>query len=402
MSGHIRGKRKPPSQRFPKGAWEAAWPDGRKPNGNVQWKAKSFATKVEAQRFLNNLNVARDSGTYIDPTRAKTSFAEVADDWYRTASRTLRPKTLLGYRSTLNNHVLPYWGGYKVGAIDYEGINKWIDVLLVKNSPSVTRGAYKILRLVLKHAVLLRKIAFNPTTGIKLPKVPHSEMLFLNHSEVDRLADALTFRPRTSKHDPGRPDRPELGLLVRFAAYTGLRAGEIAALRIKHLNLGTDPSVRVEQSVSDVNGHLTFDTPKTKAGERTVPLPEFLVPQLAAMIAHRRLDPNAFVFVSEQGGIFRHANFMKRFWHEATARAGLPPTLRFHDLRHTCASFLVESKTHPKEMSQLLGHSSIVITMDRYSHVFPELTSAVARNLDSARTRALGTDETLAPVVPLH
>jgi integrase len=313
----------------------------------------------------------------------------------------LKPKTLLGYRSTLNNHVLPFWGGYKVGAVDYEGINAWIDSLSRKHSPSVTRGAYKILRLVLGHAVRLRKIAFNPATDIALPKVPHSEMLFLTHSEVDRLADALSFRPRTSKHDPGRPDRPQawatrpLRRLHRSACRRDCRSPHQASRP-------SAPSVRVEQCVSDVNGHLEFDTPKTKAGRRTVPLPEFLVPQLTTMIAHRRLDPNAFVFVSEQGGPFGHANFMKRFWHEATSRAGLPPTLRFHDVRHTCASFLVESNVHPKEMSEWLGHSSIVITLDRYSHVFPQLTAAVARRLDSARARALATNETLAPVVPLR
>lgn len=69
---------------------------------------------------------------------------------------------------------------------------------------------------------------------------------------------------------------------------------------------------------------------------------------------------------------------------------------------HTCASFLVESGVHPKEMSEWLGRSSIVITLDRYSHVFPQLTAAVARRLDSARSRAVATDETLAPVVPLR
>lgn len=381
MSGHLQ--RTEPSRNYPKGGWEARWRDGR------QWRGKTFATKREAERWLANVSVSKDAGTYVDPSRSRTRFSEVADDWRVIAARSLRPKTVLGYESTLRVHVLPYWRDVQVGSIDFDAINRWIGSLSAQHSASVVRGSFKVFRLILGHAVRSKRLTSNPATNIDLPKVPKTEMHFLSPAEVDRLALAIAARPRTSKHDPGRPDRPELGLLVRFAAWTGLRAGEIAALKVKHLSLGTDPCLTVVEAASDVNGKLTFGEPKTAASRRTVPLPAFLVTAIKEHLGDRRLNPESYLFMSEQGGPWRHSNFMGRFWKEAVVRAGLPRTLRFHDLRHTCASILIAEGAHPKQISEWLGHSSITITLDRYGHLFPHLGRALAERLDAAYQASL-------------
>ena len=146
------------------------------------------------------------------------------------------------------------------------------------------------------------------------------------------------------------------------------------------------------ESVSEVQGKLYTSTPKTRAGRRTVPLPDFIVRALRTHLGDRLLQPDAYVFVSEQGLQFRHTNFRGRFWRSAVVRA-LPPekhTLRFHDLRHTYASLLVEQGAHPKEMAELLGHASAQITLDRYSHIMPGAKAALAARLDTARRDALG------------
>jgi integrase len=185
-----------------------------------------------------------------------------------------------------------------------------------------------------------------------------------------------------------------------------LRAGEIAALKVKHLSLTADnPSLTVVEAASEVNGKLTFGEPKTQASRRTVPLPAFLASQLRSHLGDRRLNPESYLFLSEQGGPWRHSNFMGRFWRPAVIRA-LPPhlhSLRFHDLRHTCASILISEGAHPKQISEWLGHSSITITLDRYGHLFPHLGQQLAQRLDTAYRASLnpGPPTTDAEVVNL-
>jgi integrase len=156
-------------------------------------------------------------------------------------------------------------------------------------------------------------------------------MHFLSAAEVERLAEAIV---------------PPYGLLVRFAAYTGLRAGELAALRVKRLDLlrGT---VRVVESASEVGGRLITGSTKTHA-ERTVRLPRFLRDDLAAHLASRPRAPDAFLFTAPMGGPLRHNNFYQRLFCPALLRAGLSEQVRFHDLRHTCAALLIAQGAHPK------------------------------------------------------
>jgi integrase len=383
MAGHTRQKET--------GVWEARWTDGRLPNGRPKYRGKTFRTKREAQRFLDNLSVAKDQGTYIDPARSRTLFSEVAEDWLSTKARSLKPKTLENYSGSLRRHVLPYFGSAPVGSIDFDSINRWITTLINEGrSPSVIRVAYKVLRLVLGHAVRSRKIAHNPANKeVDLPNEPTSSMLFLTATEVERLALAFP--------------RPEQTLLVRFAAWTGLRAGEIGALKVRHLNLSNPPySISVEESVSEVNGQLHTGTPKTKASRRSVLLPSFLAEQLKAHLA--TIDPNAYVFTAERGGPMRHSNFRSRFWHKAVIAADLSPALRFHDLRHTAVALSIEQGAHPKAIAERMGHASVMMTLDRYGHLFPRLHEVLAERLDAAYRLAVDTPEAepAADVVPLR
>jgi integrase len=157
-------------------------------------------------------------------------------------------------------------------------------------------------------------------------------------------------------------------------------------LRVKRLDLlrGT---IRVVEAASEVGGRLTTGPTKTHA-ERTVRLPRFLRDELAAYLASRRRDHDAFVFTSPMGRPLRHHNFYQRLFRPALARAGLPERVRFHDLRHTCASLLIAQGAHPKAIQVHLGHSSIQVTMDRYGHLFPDALEHLADRLDAARTQA--------------
>jgi len=362
----------------------------RQGQGRLRWRvryrdpagrerAKSFARKQDAERFLRHAEADKLRGQWVDPRQGRTTVRELAERWYATTV-TLKAKTREDYRSLLHNHVLPAFGERAVASLDTLAVRGWLAGLVSGGlSPSRAKHAYYVLYAVLEAAIQAGALVRNPAAGVRAPRSHSREMHFLSAAEVERLAEAIV---------------PPYGVLVRFAAYTGLRAGEIAALRVKPLDLlrGT---VRVVEAASEVSGRLITGPTKTHA-ERTVRLPRFLRDELAAYLASPPRDRDAFVFTAPKGGPLRHHNFYKRQFCPALVRAGLPAQIRFHDLRHTCASLLIAQGAHPKAIQAHLGHSSIQVTMDRYGHLFPDALEHLADRLDAAhaqlRMDAMGTE----------
>ena len=170
---------------------------------------------------------------------------------------------------------------------------------------------------------------------------------------------------------------------MRFAAYTGLRAGEIAALRVGRLDM-LRRRVEVAESLSIVPGQGLVFGPTKNYQRRTVPLPAFLADELAEHLAHRGgPGRDALVFTSQQGAPLRQHHFYWRHFKPAVQRAGLDVQPRFHDLRHTCVALLIAEGAHHLTIMRRLGHSSIQVTLDTYGHLFPELEEDVTQRLDA-------------------
>jgi integrase len=209
-----------------------------------------------------------------------------------------------------------------------------------------------------------------PGPGVKLPRARRKEPVFLTAEEVGALADAIT---------------PHYRILVHMAAYTGLRAGEIHGLRRCDVDV-LRGVIHVRQALKDVGGHQHFGPTKTH-DSRTVSLPAFLRAMLNDHLAALPPGtPEALVFPSQTGKPLRHDLFYARHFKPAVRKA-LPADkhgLRFHDLRHTCASLSIAAGAHPKLISARLGHSSIQITMDRYGHLYDSAEEALAESLDAA------------------
>ena len=240
------------------------------------------------------------------------------------------------------------------------------------------RKAHQVLAQVLDAAVDGGKLARNVAAGVKLPKVQRREMHFLDAVQVEQLADAI---------DPRYPT------LVRVAAYTGLRPCELVALRVGRLDLlrGT---VRVTEAAPEVAGRLEWGGVKTHEA-RTVRLPRFLCEQLGAYLADRPHAADDLVFTAPLGGPLRESKFVPGYFKPAVRAVGLPPTLRFYDLRHTAASLLIREGASVKAVQKQLGHATASITLDTYGHLFPDELDALAGRLEDARADALaspGTD----------
>jgi integrase len=211
------------------------------------------------------------------------------------------------------------------------------------------------------------------------------EKTFLTHEQVSQLAIACGAYE----------------LFVTFLAYTGLRWGGFAALRVKHVDL-LRRRVKVAESASEVQGVMMFGPTKTHQ-RRVVVLPRFLVDPLAEHLNDKKSDD--LVFSAPNGGVLRNSNFRQRVLTPAVASVGLAG-LSPHDLRHTAASLAIAAGANVKVMQQMMGHASAAMTLDVYAGLFGDDLDSVADSLDAAarRSRAdiLRTAGAMAEIVPLH
>jgi integrase len=144
-----------------------------------------------------------------------------------------------------------------------------------------------------------------------------------------------------------------------------------------------------DMALADVGGHLYFGTTKNNRS-RIVPIPGFLRDLFTEHLdRHVPNDPEALVFTTPNGTPLRNSNFRRQIWYQAVEEAGLPEGLRIHDPRRTCASLLAAADANPKAVQAHLSHSSITVTMDRYTHLFPSNVGALIRRLDDIRARNL-------------
>ena len=262
--------------------------------------------------------------------------AEWAGQWLAGQSQ-LKVSTRERYEGLLRRHVLPRWGSVPLAAITHADVVGWVAELTASGlSASTVRHAHRVFSMLLGLAVRDGRLSRNPAERVPLPRVRRADKRFLSHDQVAELADAA---------GPYR-------LLVLVLAYCGLRFGELAALRVRRVDL-LRRRLEVAESVTEVAGRVTFGTPKTHQ-RRWAPLPRSLAAELAAELVGR--GPDDLVFTSPEGGPLRVNNFRTRCFDRAAAQAG-PAGLTPHDLRHTAASLAVSAGANVKAVQRLLGHA---------------------------------------------
>jgi len=348
------------------GRWRARYrgPDGRE-------HSKTFRRRADAERFLATVEADKLRGHWVDPTFSKVSFRDYAAEWLESITH-VRPTTRVNIEGRLRNHILPTFGAISLGSIRPGHVRTWIAELSAKGlAAGSVASIYRTLSKILRTAEIDGYITRSPCIGIELPKEQlRDEMHFLSHEEVALLADAVDDRYKA---------------LIYTAAYTGLRWGELAALKTERFDPQRE-TVAVVESQAEVGGHLYCGPTKTGA-TRTVSLPRFLSMMLQEQLKNYPSSERR-VFTSSEGGPLRR-NFYKRHFKPAVVRAGLPAGLRFHDLRHTCAALLIAQGAHPKEIQVRLGHSTIRMTFDRYGHLFPNLDERLRDGLEAGFRKAV-------------
>jgi integrase len=173
------------------------------------------------------------------------------------------------------------------------------------------------------------------------------------------------------------------GEVVRFLVYTGLRWGEMAALRVQDFDM-LRRRVNVSRSVTELSG-LHWATPKTHE-RRSVPFPEVLTDELAALMEGKGRD--GLVFTDQRGGVLRNSNWRARVFQPAVEKCQAAdtsfPSITPHDLRHSAASLAISAGANVKAVQRMLGHAKASMTLDVYADLFDEDLDAVAGRLDTA------------------
>jgi integrase len=344
------------------GHWRARYRDTK-----GKEHARHFQRKIAAQRWLDSVTTAMTTGTYVDPVRASISIREWSARWLATKVD-LKPTTRCRYEGLLKVNVLPTWGDVPLAAVAHEGVAAWVADLSGSGlAPATVRQAYRVLSMLLALAVRDGRLARNPADHVPLPRAHQREHVYLTIDQVDALAEAAGDE-RT---------------LVLFLAYTGVRFGELAALRVQRLDL-LRRRAAINEAVAEVRGKTVFGTPKTHQA-RSVPIPPFLLGELSALVSGK--GPDGLVFTAPKGGVLRLQNFRHTVWEPAVRAVGLDG-LTPHALRHTAASLAIAAGADVKVVQQMLGHKSATMTLDIYGHLYGDRLDEVAARMDAARTKA--------------
>lgn len=342
-----------------------------------------FATKRAAEAALTEILGRLQRGDYVQPSRA--TLAAFLGEYLQAARTTLRPATWEGYRASLEVYVIPRLGDVPLQGVTPAALTAMYADLLAHGranrpgplSARTVRMTHSIVRKALGEAVRWGYLTRNPGDLATPPRQQPPEMQTWS---ADQLRTFL-------KHVAG--DRYYAAYLL--AATTGMRRGEVLGLRWADVDLDGSHGGRVSvtQSLLTINNRMVFSPPKTATSRRSVTLDSHT---LEALQAHRKAalaERLAFgagwpdgdlVFTDAEGLPVHPRRFSAYYFAQHVKAAGLPP-IRFHDLRHTHATLALQAGVHPKVVSERLGHSSIAVTMDRYSHVMPAMEAEAAEKV---------------------
>ena len=291
-------------------------------------------------------------------------FEAYAKRWLqsrRVGGRPLAPKTIELYTILLGVHIFPTFGAAKLGAIRTEEIRLWLANF---ESPMTAAKCYRLLRGILATAVEDERITTNPCRikGAGLERSP--ERPIVGPDVVLMLADEIT---------------PRFRCLVLLAGFGGLRLGELRALRRRHLDIEAQTVAITEQLVTLRGQRDLVTEPKSRAGRRTVALPEFVIGELVAHLGRISHDEEALLFTEQSGAFLRPATIY-RHWNSARVACGYPE-LHIHDLRHAAGTLAAWTGATQRELMARLGHSSPQTAM-RYQHASSERDRMIASGID--------------------
>lgn len=380
MQGHI-------TERSP-GRWAIVLDQKDEETGQRKRKWHSFkGTKREAQKECARLITEMENGEYVKPS--KTTLAEFLERWLVHVQPNVGPRTHERYTELVRKTIVPLLGAVVVTRLLPEHISSAYVKALSSGrrdgcgglSPRTVHHTHRVLHQALSLAVRWRILARNPAAFVNPPRVEKAK---INAYDPQRTAALLEhFRPT------------RLYVPVLLAVMCGLRRGEITALRWRSVDLAAQ-QIAVERSTEQTKKGTRDKDVKNKKSRR-VAIPSFVANEL---LKHRvkqaneleqfgvKLSENHFLY-SQICGDPIQPNSLTHEFRRILSLASELPRIRFHDLRHSHATQMLLQGVHPKIAQERLGHSSIAITLDLYSHVLPGMQEDAAAKVDAALRAAI-------------
>lgn len=367
-------------QRESDGKWcanvDLGWHNGRRRRKVVYGKTrKEVADKLKA--------LHRDMAAGINVAPERQTVKEFLENWLAQSIKPYRRvKTYHSYEQLIRLYLVPRLGHHQLSKLAPEHVQAMLSSLLERDdagkqlSPRTVQYIRAVLRQALNQAVRWGSVNRNVADLVDAPRVEKFKIAPLSPQQAQQLLDAAAGH--------------RLELLYRLTLSLGLRRGEVLALRWEDVDFG-EGTIRISGSIQELGGRIHRVAPKTESSVRTLPL----TPSLAqALQAHQKaLDEerasigsewqeHGLVFPSQVGTPISPRNLQRHF-KLLLAAAKLPATIRFHDLRHSCATLLIAQGVHPRVVMEILGHSQISVTMNTYAHVLPETQREAAAKLEA-------------------
>jgi integrase len=331
-------------------------------------------TRQEVAGKLSEALTARQGGLLV-PREQETVGSYLIRWLSDSAAPSVRPTTLAGYERMVRLHISPALGRIKLARLSPMMLSRFYRELHDRGlAPKYVRLIHAVLHRALRQAVRWRLVAINVADAVDGPSVPRREFRALCAEEARRLLQVA----RTDALYP----------LYTLALTCGMRQGELLGLRWCDVELDGG-WLSVAQQAQRIGAAWVFSEPKTSRGRRRLALPGIAVAALKEQrvrVASQRLralvwEDHDLVFPNQVGRPIEKQNLTRRSFKPLLERAGLP-SIRFHDLRHSAATIMLSMGEHPRVVQERLGHSTIAVTMDVYSHVMPTLQEEAAERLD--------------------
>jgi integrase len=339
-----------------------------------------FATQKECQQAMNKLLVAVEQQSYAVPTKASVR-EYLTKEWLPAVKATIRPSTYNSYVQHVECHITPHIGSVKLAKLTGSQVNALYAKLAESGrkdgksglSPMTIHHVHSCLHKACKDAVRWGHISRNPLDAADPPR-----------KQGDGSREMQTWTKEELKAFLESVADERLAALWHTISMTGMRRGEAIGLRWSDVDLEAG-RLSVRRALIPTNREVVVSEPKTAKGRRVIALDATTVEVLKAQAA-RQLDEQkewdeawvetGLVFTAENGAALDPES-VSRYWRQAAKKAMLPQ-IRLHDLRHTHATLALQAGIHPKVVSERLGHATVSITLDTYSHAIPAMQEEAA------------------------
>lgn len=367
--GHIRKRTSKTGS-----SWQLVVESERDPiTGKRERTYKTFkGTKKQAEAELRNLISKIENGGIVSVSTIKL------DDWLNTYVAEYLPditdSTRRSYEERIRNRISPYLGKLPLGSITTDHVQRWVSELNETLSPKSVRNLFNILRPALEQAVVNQKITRNPCVGVKLKSIVKQHGDVFDKKDID---SALAAARGTTMFLP---------LLLELS--TGIRRGEALALTWDDINF-TTREISINKSAYVYQGKRKIKTPKTSSGIRTLTVSQNLIDELSDAynnyLNNKKIYglgfTNSNLVICQKDGRPYHPDSMTTKWCRFVRKNNLKQ-IRFHDLRHTNATMMIEAGVDYKTVKDRLGHSDVSTTLNVYTHRTKRTDENAAQKID--------------------